>query len=364
MGTAVPRSVSASAVPTAKNSVKGPRDQPNLCQERPRIRRNADSTKPRLAVYSPVQFASFHHYEEKSKRVSCQEYGNAPRAVHVQHVQSKSLDSSRSRVVEIESEGPIPTEWEAKQSYGSSSPRPRPPQSSTRSFPPPSTAKSSHVVTIVRKPVGSAPRLPKTTRSASDSIICWQLPQKVRRPVSPPLTPREDEDDDSVPSSPPVALGSPWDAQSPSSSPSPPLRPARVKGPYIRPGRFSRRPQPAPHTESTASSSSTKSTSRPRPRVTFQDEIERSKEIRTDQHSVTTDRGDWFVSFLVYVESIATTENWTSVTDWAWWILRGFLVLYVAASLWSIVAAIKDAVMSACAPVFAFWSFVSWMFGK
>jgi hypothetical protein len=104
--------------------------------------------------------------------------------------------------------------------------------------------------------------------------------------------------------------------------------------------------------------------------VTFQDDTERGRDLpraqqqQQQQHSVLPERGDWFVSFLVYVESVATAANWSSVTDWAWWALRVVLVLYVAASLWSIVAAVKDAVMNACAPVFAFCGFVAWVFRK
>jgi hypothetical protein len=319
--------------------------------------------------------ASLHHYEEKSKRVSLREYGNGPQAIRVQHVLSKSLDGGRPRVVELGSDDSVPLEGDEA----------RPRHSGTRGFPPPLVAaKSAQVIPIARKPVGSAPQVPPATRSASDSIIFWQLPQKVRRPISPPLTPDDDDDDgdgddgDHIPSSPPAALGSPWHMQSPRSSPSPPPRPARAKGPppppHTQHARFSRRSkQSSSHTDATAtSSSSTKSTLRPRPRVTFQDDTERGRDLPRAQqpqqpqqhHSVLPERGDWFVSFLVYVESVATAANWSSVTDWAWWALRVVLVLYVAASLWSIVAAVKDAVMNACAPVFAFCGFVAWVFRK
>jgi hypothetical protein len=80
-------------------------------------------------------------------------------------------------------------------------------------------------------------------------------------------------------------------------------------------------------------------------------------------NAVVFDPAGFFILCLRHVETTVTTENWRKVRGWILWIGKSLLVVYLAACIWGILAAVKDAIVSACAPIVAVWAVFSWVFG-
>jgi hypothetical protein len=63
-------------------------------------------------------------------------------------------------------------------------------------------------------------------------------------------------------------------------------------------------------------------------------------------------------------ERLDVARNWDWNWDWRWWpLLRWLLIMYLFSCMWSIVVAVKDAVLRALQPLFTLWSLMRWLFG-
>jgi hypothetical protein len=56
--------------------------------------------------------------------------------------------------------------------------------------------------------------------------------------------------------------------------------------------------------------------------------------------------------------------NILSAKEWGKWAIKVLLALYLAACIWNVLAAIKDAIVTALEPIFALCGFLRWAFGK
>ncbi|KAF2403489.1 hypothetical protein EJ06DRAFT_280947 [Trichodelitschia bisporula] len=70
------------------------------------------------------------------------------------------------------------------------------------------------------------------------------------------------------------------------------------------------------------------------------------------------------LSNLLDVENLFMIKSVADARARLAWLAKGLLVLYLAACAWTILAAIRDAVVKALEPVFAVWAVVMWVFGR
>jgi hypothetical protein len=64
------------------------------------------------------------------------------------------------------------------------------------------------------------------------------------------------------------------------------------------------------------------------------------------------------------LENSLTAGSIEKTKEWSIWAVKGLVVLYLAACLWTILAAVKDAVVAALEPLITIWKMGRWLFGQ
>ncbi|KAF2423816.1 hypothetical protein EJ08DRAFT_424436 [Tothia fuscella] len=322
--------------------------------------------------YTAEQIAGFQLYEIKFKRLSSQEYGGRTvvRANTPAERESPSITPLRAaspplRFIELEADTPPmspPTRSPARFEHHS-------PVANSRTTEEQNLSMSAHdpcqdasplqfpsdlsvsPKRIPRKTIGSG-TAPKTVRSKSDPLLIWPL-EKAHNPERPSRSqsPRKRKLHAEYGYISPVDIEtsqifSPWDTHDP--PPSPTMRP---RGANLTP-------------------SSRKS----RRAVRFGGDIAPVEFIELSSsrsHEVLSPRSPRLckdlavtISALLGLHDKLTPANMSRAKDWGIWVAKVGFGLYLAARLWNILAAVKDAVFMALEPVFAFCGFVRWVFGK
>jgi hypothetical protein len=376
--TLVTRSVSADTLMSGKSSQSAqevPKDRiigPLYEHHLPRDRVTGWRPKVMTRVgYTAEQVAGFQLYEMKSKRLSSQEYATKNAASSNSSAESAAfhLDTladippdSPPRVVELEANtssvspltrSPSKCEQKSPVSLGRN-------QSSLRCpsdiFTPPKR--------IPRKPVGSSTGV-DAMRTISDPLLIWPLEKsRSRERPSRSQSPRKRkmnqgyEYASSIDMSP---IFSPWDTHEPPSSPTTQSREARTRST----GRKHRLP------------------------VRFYNVVASEPAIELDncQSSLGLKYGErlgytlYQHFFVVYnfANNIRSSNNdamtlhalfgledrltLTTAKEWGIWTSKLLFGLYLAACLWTVLAAVRDALVVALEPVFALLGFVKWVIG-
>lgn len=78
------------------------------------------------------------------------------------------------------------------------------------------------------------------------------------------------------------------------------------------------------------------------------------------QTNILLDPSVYFAVLMGLIEDAAKVENRKTVKNWGIWIGKFLLILYLAACVWNVVAAVRDAILKAVEPIIAFWRFLNW----
>jgi hypothetical protein len=92
--------------------------------------------------------------------------------------------------------------------------------------------------------------------------------------------------------------------------------------------------------------------------VTFQNEL------NLGGFTMLFDPFPYFFSIFGYAITSITTENLENVRNIGVLCMKILILLYLAACMWNVVAAIHDAVVKAFEPFLIFWTFLNWMAGE
>ncbi|KAF2665815.1 hypothetical protein BT63DRAFT_417340 [Microthyrium microscopicum] len=345
-GAVVTRSISASEVPILHRQMREHRSPSGIKFQRPGHHRHGTEyiVRPNINKYSESQIASLRHYQAKTRRLSSQEYVNwkdwpdhSPRLEHQRIVEldTESAYSHTAAHTEAQSPSPAPKRVLPIDSKG---------------FIASSPIKQARQLAIVRKPVPSAPTTPHS-RNSNISAFDWDENDTTHSPPTPP----PETLPELIPESP--ILGSPWDDQSPPPSPSP-QQPSRQ-----RTTTTTKSPTKSTALPSKASKSNLNNPPHPKTHPTTRITTQPAS-TQPSRYKYLLDPSVYFALFFTFIEDAIRQENREHIARWSLWTAKMLLILYLAACVWNVVAAVRDAVLRAFAPLWAFWELVGWVFGR
>jgi hypothetical protein len=309
---------------------------------------NILSSPKSLASPKPQSYFSRYYEEDTSNYIPYSSKRHASASGHkLQQIELRE-SQLQSRIEEISTES-----FSTKPPKSSFSlQRPRQSKVGSKSFPPMPSSPSSTSLTIARKPVGSALATPS---DLFDSSFLGKYDMTLERSVA-----KAEE----VKETPNPLFGSPWDG-SIWDEPPPPSPSCRSRSTVSQTSSNTQRSSiTSISKQSFAEASSTESLHNPQKALIDGDNEDVSAHGETRPRLlIVCDPFSYFASMFHYLLDAVTAESLQVARDLGILMLKVLLLLYLAACMWSVVAAVHEALLKAFEPLMFLWSFLNWLFG-